>query len=329
MKQFGKILCLGLFSLALFSCGGKDEPTKDPVVPGGGNGSGQGGQGGGSAQVEPFTGDQDKGAATPLTYVSRYALNGSGKAFVKTHAIKFNEKKKDYEKEYAKYTSSDVGYFTNNEARTMFAQPVKIDGETWHIPSKKEWEAILYGDYFDPNVRFSVVSLSGNAKEVTKLKVVNETVTVQGENFSYKADYIARLKEGVKPESSGAGKRFVYVTYAHRFKGTKWNSAWRYSFDKARSGVKVECVALKGNTGIDDIQSAKFFTDNPSTVRFFPLYGALPTEKSTRIDKLGVDADYLYLEKGSFVSGIACWSVDQAGIIQPGGGYKNVIRPFK
>ncbi len=321
MKRIGKVFCLGLFSLMISSCGGKDEPKKiDPVNPGGG---GQEQPHNGGNEVTPFTGDQDKGSETPLTFVSRYTLNKSGKGFVKTHAIKLDAQKR-YERVYANYSDTEVGYFTVNQAKKMFAQPVKIDGVSWHIPSKKEWGSILYGDYFEPNVKFSVVSLSGNAKEITKKLDVTEAVTVQGENFNCKADYLTKIREGGKHQPNGFGKRFVYVTYAHRFKGTRWNSAWRYSLDYKRKGVKVECVALKDSKGIDDIQSAKFFTDNPSTVRFFPLYGGLVTKKSKRIDKLGAGADYIYL---GLPSGAALWSVDEAGLIKYGHD-KKVIRPF-
>ncbi len=76
------------------------------------------------------------------------------------------------------------------------------------------------------------------------------------------------------------GERFV--TYALRFKGTKWQSAWQYSVTTAGNGLAhlIQCINLKDQTiDLSTIAEASFFEGKAKTVRVLPVYGFYSANK--------------------------------------------------
>lgn len=92
------------------------------------------------------------------------------------------------------------------EAKGRFSE-VTIDGQKWHLPTEKEWLAVT-SEF--PNIAYY-------GKKDTLREDVTEQVLINGVNVVGASDFFNTT---------------VGITYAVRFKGTDYCSAWRYSYER-------------------------------------------------------------------------------------------------
>ncbi len=193
----------------------------------------------------------------PLGFVSDYSLltnSPQGTGFM--HQVDTDEMKSYLD---AQATTS-VGYFNGNEAIALFSEGRKPDWLTnYELPTSEQWDAIVP---YTGNVHFNK-SFSKSDRDWTRLRDEGILQTVFDE-----ADFASMLEDG------------HYVTYAHRFKNTKWESAWRYALtytDGKIVDMTIMCVGALGGSelDIDDIKNGgkDFFTSRKATKRIFPAYG--------------------------------------------------------
>lgn len=178
---------------------------------------------------------------TPLNFVAEYDINPDGNAFVDS------------------YASNVAGYFNFDEAVKRFSD-ISIDGKKYHLPSKEEWLAIVpkykgkYSGEDYVNFYYSIVSDN-----------VEEHVIVGGEEVASTNDYRGNINK---------------ISYALRFKGTKWVSAWRYEYTMLGKDrvLKIVCRAIPETditTTIVDISKEDYWQSNSEkdVVRYFPAAG--------------------------------------------------------
>lgn len=153
-------------------------------------------------------------------------------------------------------TPYDYGYyFSYSDAVSKFKDGVTIEGVTYHLPSKEEWMAIVptYSGGFYPQFSSSFSKMD----QTEKVKIGNQEID---------------CKQDLKCSD---GK----VCYALRFKGTDYESAWKYEWttDGGKNGLKITSVGIGKNSGktIDDIMKPDFWTTIKSAVegRFLPAAG--------------------------------------------------------
>ncbi len=235
---------------------------------------------------------QDEGPKTPLSFVARFTLNHNGNGFVEHHKIRKNGDK--YDRTYANFTDKDVGYFCYDNSATLMQQ--SINDTVYEIPTLEQWYSISPENNIPGNMEYPVEynNHQGNIQRQTeKAQIGPAPANVQ----EYESEYTY-----VVPENTPESNLSPTVTYAIRFKGTEWQSAWRYEWvgdEGAKPGVEglpeneiqgalVKCVSLAiGETllvagepiereeiTLAHIQSDRFFQENPATIRFFPAYGS-------------------------------------------------------
>ncbi len=92
-----------------------------------------------------------------------------------------------------------------------------------------------------------------------------------------------------KEDVSGTGN---YITYAKRFIGTKYESAWRYEYKKGDLANGGNCLIIKNvmlskNSGkilIDDIAKESFFNSNNVVERILPSYGYIKDKYTSSVN---------------------------------------------
>ncbi len=331
MKKLSKYLFLGIFSLALLSCGKKDEPKKpqnpttgqeEPKKPENPQ-QGQQGQQGQEGQEKP---QEEKPVITPLDFVSEFAVNKAGDGFVENHSI---PKTSDLESKKCL-----VGFFTWDEAASNENKPVvagvlgakelfaegKPLAKDWFLPNQSQWQSI-FPYYKGAKIDFKRITyLDENVAEEAQIGLDESTKAI------YSSDYDA-VEE---PEASNK-----FVVYAHRFKNTDWSSAWRYSWDEAKKSVKVECVALKGKSEtIATIKTAEFFTKNKAVTRYFPCYGQIYNRANGNTDiNLSGEKGYYWCQTSNFGIDVRAYVVlvndKEAELNDEECHYGFPVRPFK
>ncbi len=202
---------------------------------------------------------------TPLDFVSEApAVNRAGDGFVPHHNFP------EY-KELKYHKNTDVGYYTWEKAQALFTKTFLAN---YYIPSKEQWLSIV-----PTSGSSSVITIHDWNGTPSPKSDIKQTAQVGEEPAQeYVSDFFYKKEDGRN------------VTYAIRFKGTKWESAWRYTNswvrpeheDRKRNRLRIQCVPLQGKTGItlEGISNPKFFTDNPCTVRTFLAYDNLSSESS-------------------------------------------------
>ncbi len=179
-----------------------------------------------------------------------------------------------------------------------------ISGQDYYLPNRKELNAIIpfwisqvnsmaiqtkdasvelqlviftndWADHLedeDLGVRRIGQTPNKGYKEGLKLVQIGDVVL---DEKDYYDEYLT------KEVGSGTGN---YVTYAKRFIGTKFESAWRYEYKKADlvnggNRLVIKNVMLWKNSGkslVTDISTEAFFDINNSIERSFPAYGYIP-----------------------------------------------------
>lgn len=148
------------------------------------------------------------------------------------------------------YATNVSGYFDFNTAVSKFSN-IKIWGESYHLPSSDEWKSIVpiedHKLYFDES--FTVPEFS-------------ENVTIAGRNITCKQEF------------TGKGNN---VIYGLRFKGTGYQTAWKYEFVKVNGYrvLRVTARNVENSTYIGGIADEEFWQKDKhfDIVRIFPASG--------------------------------------------------------
>ncbi len=190
------------------------------------------------------------GFTTPLDFVAEApAINKAGDGFVLNHNLPANDV-------VANLQGNEVGYYNWADAKALF-DANKPFLANYYLPTKEQWQSI-----FPFSIPLNYVSFQG--EQTTR--VLQEIAQI-GENpeEEYSSEFITVDEDG------------KFVTYALRFKNTKWVSAWRYSYEGEGSNKKllIKCVPLEGKSDVNlhSIKTSIFFISNDSSVRTFPAYG--------------------------------------------------------
>lgn len=115
------------------------------------------------------------------------------------------------------------GYFSYDDAVSWFSN-ITIDGKRYHLPNKEEWRTIVPHGFYFMNA-FS----TWNDWSID----VRETVTLRGVSMTFTSDFCVGVDS---------------VSYALRYKGTDWVSAWRYEYisDGNNTHMKITARSLQG-----------------------------------------------------------------------------------
>lgn len=179
----------------------------------------------------------------PLAFVAETNIDQTGNAFVAD-----------------KYAWDKSAFYDFDTAVEKFSH-ITIDGKKYHLPSWYEWKSVIpcyNNETFPGEVAFS----QDNALDMRDK--TDKDVVVDGKSM----DCLQDLKYAAHQN----------VCYALRFKGTKYQSAWRYSYEqvdgyKAVLRIKVRNV-LNGVT-IDNVADEAFWGKNNESdlERIFPASG--------------------------------------------------------
>ncbi len=181
-----------------------------------------------------------------------------------------------------------------------------IAGQEYYLPNNKEFVAIVpYWIYQEKSLALQdknrnqnnflqLISftndwanhLSDNTQQVRKL---GKGTGKDGLSDVQIGDIILQAKDysdEYTTKEAGTGSS-NYVTYAIRFKGTKFESAWRYEYKKAEMigttqtyNLIIKNVMLTKNSGktlagANSIATEDFFNINNATERILPAYGLI------------------------------------------------------
>ncbi len=183
----------------------------------------------------------------PLDFVAKYDVRKDGTDLVNHHTLPTTNV-------YADWCYYNAGLFNWDEANALFNAGTPLSNAGLVLPTKEQWQSIIPTYvYFNSDEPEPHPSEAG---------FVIGTYTVPPGTTS---DFIS------KAEGSS------FVTYALRFKGTPWESAWRYSWEDTKKVMIIECVGGLQNSGktLASISYPEFFSSNPATTkRVFSAYGS-------------------------------------------------------
>jgi len=175
---------------------------------------------------------------TPLSYVAEYNVNPAGNGFV------------------TDLTACNVsGYFVWQDAVDRFHTRNDIAG--YHLPSSEEWFGIV-PRYVDPGYINFLDTISYNN--------VTENVIVKNESITMFSDF----RNTGSPGNSSP-------SYALRYKGTDWVSAWKYEFisDSNNTHMKITSRGVAPSVTISQVADPTFWSSGQENdvVRYFPASG--------------------------------------------------------
>ncbi len=201
--------------------------------------------------------------------------------------------------------------FTEQEISNFRQGGTKVINHVrYHLPNRAEWQSILpYWISAEVSAQNNPSVLDGvtvenwgtkgeDYKKYTYIqynsiigvqlvhywtgKVVDEVRTNSDSPLAYRTVQIGRVRmTGDEYTSEFITKKegAVLVTYAKRFIGTPFESAWRYSYDDVAGNkmLHIQCLSLRWGSNIDlrTIIARKEFFDNSTDVvtRYFSTYG--------------------------------------------------------
>ncbi len=186
----------------------------------------------------------------------------------------------------------------------------EIDHIRYHLPNRAEWQSIVpysispeVATQNHPNILEGITADNWHNKgeeykkytyiygdkiggvqliHYWKDKILDEVRTNRSSLLSNRTVQIGSVRmTGDQYTSKFITKQEgdVLVTYAKRFIGTPFESAWRYSYDDVAGNnmLYIQCLSLRMNSNIDlrTIIARKDFFDNSTDVvkRYFPTYG--------------------------------------------------------
>ncbi len=234
---------------------------------------------------------QDLSKLNVLAFVAEYDVNKAGTGFTTNHYVPTS-------KEYAKWEDSDAGLFTWDEAKALFKKDFLKD---YVLPSKEQWLSIIKKG----NIFFN--------KEQSKVSVEEKYVVIGNEpKQTYQSEFITK--------DTPAG----YLTFALRFKGTKWESAWAY-YPGGRS-VTIRCLGGLKDSGktLEEIVTPAFFQDKSKKLvtRVFPACGFRKFDSPT-VSYMGEGYYWSSTPNGYVLFG------REAGVYSSGGREHGLaVRPF-
>ncbi len=175
-------------------------------------------------------------------------------------------------------SENTIGYLTFDEAVFLFDHNKPAWLNDYVLPTVEQWNSIFKLGYVAFFSRFDkgITPKFLNIQEDHILSMIHdENITNE---FEYSKDITvgSDVMKDVKSDYCIKLECPNYVTYALRFKDTKWESAWRYSFDKRKKAVIIECIGGLQDSGktLATISYPEFFSSNSvTTTRVFPAYG--------------------------------------------------------
>ena len=150
------------------------------------------------------------------------------------------------------YDTNVGGYYDFDTAVTKFSH-ITISGEEYHLPSKDEWVGIIAGNRDRTNIWF------------------NRNVSKRDQEI---AVVVAGKSRNCLQDVEGTGNN---ECYALRFKGTVFQSAWKYEYIKVNNYqvMRITSRIVADGVTIEDVIKGNFWTQNNSRdiVRIFPACG--------------------------------------------------------
>lgn len=182
-----------------------------------------------------------------IEYVAEYNLTGDGEGFLTTHDNRVNS-------EHLIHIEDAFALFDGADTTRQ------IDGITYQLPSVAQMSSVF------PNPKPVGFNWAKRVDNQT------ETVEVGSQTITSSNDY----------ESVEVGEK-QFVIYAHRFKGTPQESAWRYALKSYTDPVDrtliitVKPLNQEGTTTLDDIRQEDFWSADTEGMitRVFPAAGSL------------------------------------------------------
>ncbi len=219
--------------------------------------------------------EQQSKRNTPLDYVAEgLAINKRLTGFVPDASFYYGVYADAY---VSGLDEIDPAFLSFEDANKLFREDFM---KNYTLPTRHQWCSIFPYYNYDASVQYV------QFKQVQGRRTLREIAQVGPyEAQEYQSEYLTK-KEGSE-----------YVTYARRFIGTKWESAWRYSRkrykdffwhdnrDKKRYDFEIRCVKTNGSS-LSSVSSPNFFKGANVTIRIFPAYGECNT--SGRIDGVGL-----------------------------------------
>ncbi len=236
-----------------------------------------------------------------LAFVAEYAVNKAGTGFTTNHNIPSSA-------DYDEWQDSDAGLFTWDEAKALFKKDFLKD---YVFPSKEQWLSIVKND----NIFFN--------KEQSKVSVEEKDVVIGNEpKQTYQSEFITK-QEGGK-----------YVTYALRFKETKWESAWFYYLGDKGQSMVIGCLGGLKDSGktLEEIATPTFFEQNTKkfVTRVFPFYGYRLDNSGSLLADLGNEGDFWSsTPSGSRSTWHVIFGRKVANVIYNNRNFNFAVRPFK
>lgn len=174
------------------------------------------------------------------------------------------------------YSISDVGLFLLTTELLEKLNNVTIDGKKYHIPSLSEWNAM---------VPYNRVFFTENYETLN----FSEGVSVAGKNVTCLQDV------------KGFGKG---VCYALRFKGTEYQSAWRYEYVDVNNHnlLRITSRSVADGVTIADVAKEDFWTQNSTgdIERILPASGSLKVYNGMYVNP-GVRIGTFWTREGSLM----------------------------
>ncbi len=201
--------------------------------------------------------NSESGGRTPLDFMAPYSVNKAGTGFAEHH--NFPNLPNDAQLELNQYNNvlqpTDVGYHTLEQAENVILKKPFL--KNYYIPNKYQMRSIL-----PISDRGPIVTFGGDSNLIPFYEIPQ----VQNEFGTFASESARELENG------------KVVVYALRFKGSKWESAWRYHLEgtanQKNMKLIVESVWIRGqNKTFGDIVSPAFFTNNNATKRILPAFG--------------------------------------------------------
>ena len=183
----------------------------------------------------------------PLRYVAEYNINKAGDGFVTD-----------------KYATNVSGYFQTVMAMRLFANKT-IGGKPYHLPSREEWQSIL------PSMK---VVDEASPKDITQAPLLGISFKEPFSKTSSEEVEVAGERVVCHQEMKGLGDN---KCYALRYKGTIYQSAWKYEFVKSNNHqvLKITSRNVGGDVDLEEIAQDAYWQQNreKDVVRIFPASG--------------------------------------------------------
>ncbi len=228
---------------------------------------------------------------TPLDYIPEFPFVNYGKTgFVQEFCIPAKNSNSKF------LYPSDVGYFNWDEVSALFNDANKPAFlSNYVLPTKEQWNTIAQMNWGNNRYIIGFTDYHYNYRgQKNKQTITTKAQVGDEEAKNYTSDFIMK--------NEGTNSNPDYINYALAFKGTKWESAWRYSRkgDYHQQRNIIECIGGLQNSGLtlENISNKAFFENKAKTVRVFPAYG-LYSDSQRKILSEWTSSAYLWSHKSS------------------------------